>query len=140
VGATEGEKVRYEIEAPSTGESMILDYSDWYHLLHLAARYGWRAQEDLRHYTTEDHTISAYEAEQITDALEKANHDLHKVSEGMEIAAQRLGVTAHFFPGLDKGPYERALEYFSGKKAGIVSRFIAMVRSVELVVRETGQF
>ncbi len=132
--------MRHELEAPSTGESMILDYSDWYHLLHLAARYGWRAQEDLRHYTTEYHTISAYEAEQMTDALEKANHDLDKVSEGMEIAAQRLGVTAHFFPGLDKGPYEGALEYFSGEKAEIVSSFIAMGGSVELVVRETGQF
>jgi hypothetical protein len=131
--------VRHEIEAPSTGESMILDYSDWYHLLHLAARYGWRAQEDLRYYTTEDHTISAYEAEQITEALEKATHDLDKVSEGMEIAAQRLGVTAHFFPGLDKRPYEGALEYFAGKKAGIILSFIAIGGSVELVVRETGQ-
>jgi hypothetical protein len=131
--------VRHEIEAPSMGESMILDYSDWYHLLHLAARYGWRAQEDLRRYTTEEHTISAYEAKQMSDALEKANHDLDKVSEGMEHAAQRLGVTAHFFPGLHKGPYEGALEYFSGEKAGIVSRFIAMGKSGELVVRETGQ-
>ena len=100
--------MRHEIEAPSTGESMILDYSDWHHLLHLAARYGWRAQVDLKRYTTEEHTISAYEAKQMTDALEKANHDLDKVSEGMELAAQRLGVTAHFFPGLHKGPYEGA--------------------------------
>ena len=51
-----------------------------------------------------------------------------------------LRVTAHFFPGLHKGPYEGALEYFSGEKAGIVSRFLAMAKSVELVVRETGQF
>ena len=51
-----------------------------------------------------------------------------------------LSVTANFFPGLHKDPYEGALEYFSGEKAGIVSRFLAMGKSVELVVRETGQF
>jgi hypothetical protein len=49
-------------------------------------------------------------------------------------------VTAHFFAGLHKGPYEGALEYFSGENSGIVSRFLAMGKSVELVVRETGQF
>jgi len=54
----------HKIEALSSGESMILDHSDWYHLLHLAARYGWRTQEDLSHYMTEEHVISAYEAEQ----------------------------------------------------------------------------
>src|SRR5215208_1050154 len=58
----------HKIEALSSGESMILDYSDWYHLLHLAARYGWRAQEDLSHYMTEEHAISAYEAQEIADA------------------------------------------------------------------------
>ena len=51
-----------------------------------------------------------------------------------------LRVTAHFFPGLHKVPYEGALEYFWGEKAGIVSRFLAIGKSVELVVRETGQF
>src|SRR5215208_5435289 len=131
-----GRKVRHEIEAPSTGESMILDYSDWYHLLHLAARYGWRAQEDLSHYMTEEHAISAYEAQEIADALEHADCDLD--TEGAsEVAAQRIGVTAHFFPGLDKGPYEGALEYFSGGKGRIVSEFIAMGKSGDLVVRRT---
>ena len=115
---------------------MVLDYSDWYHLLHLAARYGWRAQEDLSHYMTEEHAISAYEAEQMTDALERADRDLN--TEGAsEVAAQRIGVTAHFFPGLDKGPYEGALEYFSGGKGRIVSEFIAIGKSGELVVRRT---
>jgi hypothetical protein len=51
-----------------------------------------------------------------------------------------LRITAHFFPGLHKGPYEGALEYFSGENSGIVSRFLAMGKSVDLVVRETGQF
>ena len=126
----------HKIEALSSGESMILDYSDWYHLLHLAARYGWRAQEDLSHYMTEEHAISAYEAQEIADALERADRDLDTegASEG---AAQRIGVTAHFFPGLDKGPYEGALEYFSGGKGRIVSELIAMGKSGELVVRRT---
>jgi hypothetical protein len=58
----------------------------------------------------------------------------------VDVYWKNLRVTAHFFPGLHKGPYEGALEYFSGEKAGIVSRFLAMGKSVELVVRETGQF
>ena len=126
----------HKIEAPSSGESMILDYSDWYHLLHLAARYGWRAQEDLSHYTTEEHLISAYEAEQMSAALKRAERDL-TTEGGSEVAAQKIGVTAHFFPGLDKAPYEKALEYFSGEKGRIVSEFIAIGKSGALVVRRT---
>jgi hypothetical protein len=126
----------HKIEAPSSGESMILDYSDWYHLLHLTARYGWRAQEDLSHYMTEEHRISAYEAEQMTDALERAVRDLN-TEDASEVAAQKIGVTAHFFPGLDKGPYEGALEYFSGRKGRIVSEFIAIGKSGDLIVRQT---
>jgi hypothetical protein len=60
----------------------------------------------------------------------------------VDVYCKDLRDTAHFFPGLHKGPYEGALELecFSGEKAGIVSRFLAMGKSVELVVRETGQF
>ena len=58
----------------------------------------------------------------------------------VDVYCKDLSVTANFFPGQHKDPYEGALEYFSGEKAGIVSRFLAMGKSVDLVVRETGQF
>ncbi len=62
-------EAQYEIEALPTGSSIMMDGLDWYHLLHLAARYGWRAQEDLSYYLNASSAISRAEAEQMAATL-----------------------------------------------------------------------
>jgi hypothetical protein len=108
----------HKIEAPSSGESMLLDYSDWYHLLHLAARYGWRVQEDLNHYTTEERAISAYEAEQMSAALKRAERDLTN-----DNTRRRAGPRLRLLGCLDRGRAELLSDGVLGSSLTLTTPF-----------------
>jgi hypothetical protein len=125
--------MRYEIEARASGEKVTIGYLDWLHLLNLAIRYDWGDMADLEHYLHDAAGVPADEADEMAEALERASRDL-QTEDLQETAPQPSGETALVDPGLLKGPYEGALDYFAGERGRLVSRLIALGRSGELEI------
>jgi len=126
--------MRYEIEAPASGEKVTIEYLDWLYLLNLAIRYDWADMAHLEHYLHDAAGVPAEEAEEMADALERASRDLQTENLPETASRQPSSETALVEPERPKGPYEGALDYFAGERGRLVSKFIALGRTGELEI------
>lgn len=111
----------YQVVARRTGEQLDLHAIDWWNLLGLAFRYGWRPGEGLDHYLYDASYISGTVSQDIAEALLSAVPRLPE-EEGPRVYIKRSSLTAITDP-MPKGPYEDSQNHFGGKRRWLVGEF-----------------
>jgi hypothetical protein len=125
----------YLIEARHADGRLDLHVLDWWNLLGLAAKYGWRPAEGVDHYLYDASFIPGGVSRDIARALKKALPHLPE-EEGPRLRKANPQLRGIAGP-VPRGPYKDPSNHFGGKRKWLVGEFIELCQKGILDIRKT---